>query len=287
MIPIRDTIVCQSVPLMVRAIVAVNVGVFLFELSVSDEQQEWLFYIFGLVPARYAHPRWAQWAGLPAHEYWPFLTSMFLQGGWLHLVGNMWTLWIFGDNVEDRMGHGRFLVFYLLCGLLAGILHYMTNLNSTVPTVGASGAIAGVMGAYTANNTMALNSLKSAMPRIAQVSLSVVMRQPTFQSINALRVCNLGCIVRAHVELLSIRRNVHIRFTGGVEFAHTASVWITRLFLSLRQQRERDNDIGSSALIFLHGDTAAMTGDQHLCRRYTPALFGPDCSGVRAFTLGP
>jgi membrane associated rhomboid family serine protease len=73
---------------------------------------------------------------------------MFLHGGWLHIVGNMWTLWIFGDNVEDRMGHGRFAIFYLLCGLAAGIVHCLTNLDSTLPTVGASGAIAGVMGAY-------------------------------------------------------------------------------------------------------------------------------------------
>src|SRR5438270_12163812 len=73
---------------------------------------------------------------------------MFLHGGWGHLIGNMWTLWIFGDNVEDRMGAGRFLVFYLLTGVIAGLTHYFTNLDSTVPTVGASRAIAGVLGAY-------------------------------------------------------------------------------------------------------------------------------------------
>jgi membrane associated rhomboid family serine protease len=73
---------------------------------------------------------------------------MFLHGGWMHILGNMWTLWIFGDNVEDRMGPVRFVVFYLLCGLAAGIVHTLTNPNSTLPTVGASGAIAGVMGAY-------------------------------------------------------------------------------------------------------------------------------------------
>jgi len=100
------------------------------------------------VPARYSHPEWARWVGLPVDDYWPFLTSMFLHGGWMHVIGNMWTLWIFGDNVEDRMGRLRFLSFYLLTGLAAGLTHWLTNADSTVPTVGASGAIAGVLGAY-------------------------------------------------------------------------------------------------------------------------------------------
>jgi membrane associated rhomboid family serine protease len=78
----------------------------------------------------------------------PLLSSMFLHGGWLHLIGNMWALWLFGDNVEDRMGRFNFLLFYLICGVIAGITHVYVNPTSTIPTVGASGAIAGVMGAY-------------------------------------------------------------------------------------------------------------------------------------------
>src|SRR6266478_2360186 len=80
----------------------------------------------------------------PAH----LLTHMFLHGSWMHLIGNMWFLWIFGNNVEDRMGRARFLLFYLVCGLAAGITHWFANAHSTMPTVGASGAIAGVLGAY-------------------------------------------------------------------------------------------------------------------------------------------
>ena len=80
--------------------------------------------------------------------YYPFFTSMFLHGSWMHVIGNMWILWLFGDNVEDHMGRGRFLLFYLLCGLAAGVTHYMVNPTSTVPVVGASGAVAGIMGAY-------------------------------------------------------------------------------------------------------------------------------------------
>ena len=80
--------------------------------------------------------------------YWSLFTSLFLHGGWVHLIGNMWTLWIFGDNVEDRMGPGRFTLFYLACGLAAGVCHVLFNPGSTIPSIGASGAIAGVMGAY-------------------------------------------------------------------------------------------------------------------------------------------
>ncbi|MEY2544213.1 MAG: hypothetical protein QOE81_1674, partial [Verrucomicrobiota bacterium] len=84
----------------------------------------------------------------PIDNYWPLLTHQFLHGGWFHIIANMWTLWIFGDNVEDRMGPGRFAIFYLLCGTIAGTTHLLTNPDSTVPSVGASGAIAGVLGAY-------------------------------------------------------------------------------------------------------------------------------------------
>ncbi|MGE5646162.1 MAG: rhomboid family intramembrane serine protease [Acidobacteriota bacterium] len=133
---------------MTWALILVNSLVFLLELAMSPYQLERSFYLFGIVPARFTHPDWAAWVGFPIDNYWPFLTSMFLHGGLLHIIGNMWTLWIFGDNVEDRMGPFSFLFFYLLCGLAAGIVHTLTNANSTIPTVGASGAIAGVIGAY-------------------------------------------------------------------------------------------------------------------------------------------
>ncbi len=148
MIPIKDTVPGRNPPLAVYTLIALNVLTFALELTMPEEARERLFYFLGMVPARYTHPEWAEWIGFPVDDYWPFLTSMFLHGGWLHLIGNLWTLWIFGDNVEDRMGPFRFLAFYLLCGLVAGITHALTNASSTVPTVGASGAIAGVMGAY-------------------------------------------------------------------------------------------------------------------------------------------
>src|ERR1700720_1133912 len=148
MIPIRDTIPTRNPPIATWLIILANCLVFLLELSMPEQTLVHFFYQYGLVPARYTHPNWALWVGLPVDDYWPFLTSMFLHGGGLHIIGNMWALWIFGDNVEDRMGHGRFLFFYLLTGLVAGLTHWFTNADSTLPTVGASGAIAGVLGAY-------------------------------------------------------------------------------------------------------------------------------------------
>jgi rhomboid family protein len=148
MIPIRDTVPRQNLPIVTWILIFINGVVFFFELTMPPPMLEQFFHLFGIVPARYTHPDWAVWVGFPIDNYWPFLTSMFLHGGWLHIIGNMWALWIFGDNVEDRMGPFRFAVFYVLCGIVAGVTHALTNPNSTIPSVGASGAIAGVMGAY-------------------------------------------------------------------------------------------------------------------------------------------
>src|SRR6202030_358116 len=148
MIPIQDSVPSRSVPVVTRALILINVLVFFFELMLPRESLEQLVYLFGLVPARFSHPDWAAAMGFPIDNYWPILTHQFLHGGWFHIIANMWTLWIFGDNVEDRMGSGRFAIFYLLCGCIAGLTHMLTNPDSTVPSVGASGAIAGVLGAY-------------------------------------------------------------------------------------------------------------------------------------------
>jgi membrane associated rhomboid family serine protease len=148
MFPIRDSVPSLSVPVVTRALIFINVLVFFFELTLPRESLEHFVYLFGLVPARFSHPDWAEAVGFPVDNYWPILTHQFLHGGWFHIIANMWTLWIFGDNVEDRMGPVRFAIFYLLCGTIAGLTHLFTNPDSTVPSVGASGAIAGVLGAY-------------------------------------------------------------------------------------------------------------------------------------------
>ena len=133
MIPLRDVVPTRTTPYVTVTLIALNVLVFLYELSLGDAVQEFSQY-FGLVPAAFS------WAAV--------FTSMFVHGGILHVAGNMLYLWIFGDNVEDRMGHGRFLAFYLLCGIAAALGQTLTVPHSQIPMVGASGAVAGVMGAY-------------------------------------------------------------------------------------------------------------------------------------------
>ncbi len=134
MIPLRDVIPSRTVPFVTVALITINALVFLFEMSLPSPVRQAFINQYGLVPIRFT------WTSV--------LTSMFLHASWSHVIGNMWFLWIFGDNVEDRFGHLRYLVFYLLCGLVGGVVQTVSVPDSYVPTVGASGAIAGVMGAY-------------------------------------------------------------------------------------------------------------------------------------------
>src|SRR6202045_1264825 len=142
-----DSVPSRSVPVVTRALILINAVVFFFELALPQGAVEQIFYLFGIVPARFTHPEWAASVGFPVDDYWPLLTHQFLHGGWLHIIGNMWTLWIFGDNVEDRMGPLRFLFFYLTCGLVAAVTEMITQPESAGATGGASGATAGVLGA--------------------------------------------------------------------------------------------------------------------------------------------
>jgi len=146
--PLRDINPTRHRPVMTWALIGVTAAVYVFQAFVHPDHLQQIAYLFGIVPARFSHPDWALRVGFPADDYWPFITSIFLHAGVLHLVSNMWMLWVFGDNVEDRMGRWRFLGFYLLCGVLAGMVHWWTNAHSVIPTVGASGAIAVVLGAY-------------------------------------------------------------------------------------------------------------------------------------------
>jgi len=146
MIPVRDTIPSVNYPVVNNAIIGLNVILYLIELGQGAGLDRFL-YIYGLVPARYSIPHVASYFST-GHQLFSFLSFMFLHGGFWHLLGNMWSLYIFGDNVEDRVGHLRYLLFYLLCGLTSGFSHLIFNFHSNVPTIGASGAIAGVMGAY-------------------------------------------------------------------------------------------------------------------------------------------
>ncbi|NUO07795.1 MAG: rhomboid family intramembrane serine protease [Candidatus Brocadia sp.] len=146
MIPIRDRNPSGSFPLVTVSLILVNVLVFLFELSLGTRLDSFLFQ-FGIVPIKVIYS-----ADIPgsnfANTYFPFLSYMFLHGGFVHLIGNMWFLWIFGDNIEDRLGRIQFILFYFICGIGSAIVHVYFNRQSGIPCVGASGAIAGVLGAY-------------------------------------------------------------------------------------------------------------------------------------------
>ncbi len=134
MIPIRDINPSRTVPIVVLLLIILNTVVFFLYFDLPEKQIESIVYSYGIVPA---HFRWLS-----------LITHQFLHGGLLHLISNMWALWIFGDNIEDRIGHRRFLLFYLLCGISAGLVHTLTQPDSNMPCVGASGAISGVLGAY-------------------------------------------------------------------------------------------------------------------------------------------
>jgi membrane associated rhomboid family serine protease len=134
MIPLRDVIPSRTTPYITVTIIILNALAWFYELSLPRDVLPLFLQFYGVVPADFTATT--------------LVSSMFLHGSWSHVIGNMWYLWIFGDNVEDRVGHGRFIVFYLFCGIAAGLGQIAMDPSSTLPTIGASGAIAGVMGAY-------------------------------------------------------------------------------------------------------------------------------------------
>lgn len=148
MIPIRDTAPCNSKPYVTWGIMAVCILIFLYMLFMPYEESSQIIYLYGMVPNRYTNSDWAIEHGMPFDGYLSFLTSLFLHGNWMHIIFNMWFMWIFADNVEDRMGRLPFLAFYLICGLLATMMQWYSAPTLTIPVVGASGAIAGVLAAY-------------------------------------------------------------------------------------------------------------------------------------------
>jgi membrane associated rhomboid family serine protease len=148
MIPIRNAVPSRYPPVVTGILIATNCLVFLFQDSLSPDELELFLRQFALIPARYSEALASGESDLAAVDFVPFFTMMFLHGGWLHLILNMWTLWLFGPAIEDRLGHLRYLVFFLACGLAASAAHVMFNPTSIVPALGASGAIAGILGSY-------------------------------------------------------------------------------------------------------------------------------------------
>jgi membrane associated rhomboid family serine protease len=148
MFPLKDDNPSRSVPVVTWGLITVNVLVFLYQVSLGPRQGQAFVYEYGAIPAVVFGFKSLPSALAAIPPGFSLFTSMFLHGGWLHLIGNMWYLWIFGDNIEDAMGKGRYLFFYLVCGLLASLSHAVSSPNSILPSIGASGAISGVLGAY-------------------------------------------------------------------------------------------------------------------------------------------
>ena len=201
MLPLSDHNPRRTVPVVNYLLVAVNVLVFFWELSLGPNIERELMLI-SFVPARF-------WA---APFYPPnlirILVSMFLHGGWLHLGGNMLYLWIFGDNVEDRLGHFKYAIFYLLCGLAATLSHAIANPDSRLPSIGASGAIAGVLGAYIV-----------LFPKARVTTLIPIFVFITIRELPAVLVLGLWFVLQFFVGVASIGASPDA--TGGVAvFAH-------------------------------------------------------------------
>ncbi len=148
MIPIRDTAPCNSTPYVTWGLMAICSLIFVSMQLMPLELSTKILNLYGMVPNRYANPQWGLENGMPFDGYLSFLTNLFLHGNWMHILFNLWFMWIFGDNVEDRMGRWRFLAFYLICGLLATLMQWYASPTLIIPVVGASGAIAGVLAAY-------------------------------------------------------------------------------------------------------------------------------------------
>ncbi|EAW42909.1 rhomboid family intramembrane serine protease [Nodularia spumigena CS-584] len=140
MFPLYDENPIRITPYFTYGLIGLNIVVFLHEVSLSSEQLEQFFGIYAVIPRELTTNFALEWTTL--------FTSQFLHGGWWHLISNMVFLWVFGNNIEDRMGHFKYLIFYLACGALAGLCQWFISMDSTIPSLGASGAIAGILGAY-------------------------------------------------------------------------------------------------------------------------------------------
>jgi membrane associated rhomboid family serine protease len=237
MFPIRDDQPRFSTPYVTYFIIALNVLVFLFELSISAQGPralDALVFQFGVVPQHFEQAL----AGSPYFTvpgtFLTILTSMFLHAGFLHIIGNMWFLWIFGDNIEDYLGHFLYLIFYLLCGVVASLTHILLNPGSTLPSVGASGAIAGVMGAYIL-----------LYPKARVLTLVVLIVFFTFWWIPAWVFLGYWFLIQFLLANATTVSSAH-QTSGGIAFwAHVGGFVAGLILIKVFPQRRRINRYGS------------------------------------------
>jgi len=225
MLPIRDRNPSGVLPGVVLVLIALNTAVFLVEQSMGRGALQDLLGDYGLVPARVTGALTGK-GGLAGNMVVPAFTCMFLHGSWLHLIGNMWYLWIFGDNVEGRLGHSVFVAFYLFCGLFASATQYALGPGVDIPTVGASGAIAGVLGAYAVT-----------WPRARVLTIVPVFFFVHFIELPAVIVLGFWFVI----QLLQGAASLGVTFAhGGVAFgAHIGGFIAGAIILKVVQKRER------------------------------------------------
>lgn len=224
MIPIKDTIRSRSFPAITWLLIIANGLVFFFELSLSPAALHRLVFTFGLVPASVDSQNPLTWM--------PFLTHMFLHGGWFHFLSNAWTLYIFGDNVEDRMGSGRYLLFYLLGGIAAGVLQYAVNPGSAIPAIGASGAIAAVLGAYFI-----------LFPKARVITLVPLFIIPWFVEIPAIIYLGFWFVSQLFSGFLALTMPAGAAIGGVAWWAHIGGFifgFILGLLFAIRKPKRRD-----------------------------------------------
>lgn len=196
MFPLRDNVPSIRKPYVTVLLIIANILIFGFQFMLPERLNAQLIYTFGFIPGQLI--RDLADGGISSTDFLPFVSSMFLHGSWLHLLGNMWFMWLFADNVEDRLGHFRFFSFYILSGIAAMLVHFIFNPGSPAPAVGASGAIAGIMGAYFV-----------LFPRAKITTLFLILIFPIFINIPAVIFLFIWFIMQVHSGALN-------SFAGGI-----------------------------------------------------------------------
>lgn len=220
MIPLRDENPTRTFPLVTIAIIVINALVFLYELSLGSGLEA-VVKRFGVIPYELTHP-------VGVAVFLTLLTSLFLHGGFLHILGNMLYLWIFGNNIEDKLGHLRFIFFYITCGIAASLGHVLSALSSRIPTIGASGAISGVLGAYL----------------VLYPNAKILTLVPLFYSFRIIRInAKWFLLIWIIMQIFSGTASVtyadsSVR-TGVAWFAHIAGFFAGILFLFLLSPRKK------------------------------------------------
>ena len=220
MIPIRDTIRSYNFPVINWSIIILNSLVFLYQLILPPAALQSFIRTFGMVPSHVTLANPASFATL--------FTNMFLHGGWFHIISNMWVLYIFGDNVEDRMGSGRYLVFYLLSGLAANLLQLFFSPGSNVPTIGASGAIAGILGGYFL-----------LFPRARVITLILLFIFPWFVEIPAVIFLGFWFVTQLFSGLSSLGTAAGMEMGGIAWWAHVGGFVFGLLLVRIFSRRPR------------------------------------------------